>query len=115
MGSLVVIALSLFLGHAPDLIECVEDIAIHYLRAISAIKPFDKSILRWFARLNELQYDVPTLRPLSQEPADEFRAVVHPQSFRLAVYLDQLIKCPSNPSGRLAGVNLNAKCFAPAN
>ena len=50
IGSLVVIALSPFLGHAPDLIERLEDIAIQYLSAISAIKPFDKSILRWFCR-----------------------------------------------------------------
>lgn len=53
MGPFVVIALPPpFLGHAPDLIQCVEDIAIQYLRTISTVKPLDISILRWFAGLN---------------------------------------------------------------
>jgi hypothetical protein len=51
MGSFVVIALSPFLGHAPDLIERVGH--------SNPVSPYDKSILRWFAGLNELQYDAP--------------------------------------------------------
>lgn len=74
-----------------------KDIAIQNLRAISAVKRFDISILHWFAGVNELQYDVPALRLLSQQPADEFRAVVHLNAKYFAVEVIQHIEYAKAP------------------
>lgn len=53
MGSLVAVAVHPVLGHASNLIQCIEDIAVENHCAAGAVKAFDVSILRQFSRLPE--------------------------------------------------------------
>jgi len=49
----MVVAISPFFDHSAHLIKSFKKVAIQHLGTISAIKPFDASILDRFSELNE--------------------------------------------------------------
>ncbi len=80
MRSLMVVAMTPVLGHAPDLVQAGEDIAVQNLGAKGPIEAFDVGVLGLLARLDVQQFDTVPLGPLPQRSADEFRAVVQAQA-----------------------------------
>lgn len=82
MEALVVVAVAPVLGHAPDLVQTGEDVAVQDLGAIRPVETFDVGVLGRLARLDVQQLDAVALGPLPQRGADELRAVVQAQALR---------------------------------
>ena len=108
MRAVVVVAVPPVLGHAADLVQAREHVAIEYLGAESTVEALDVCILGRLAGLDVEQLDAVPLRPGLERGTDELWAVVEPKPPRCAPHLDQFIECPNDASGREAGVDLDA-------
>lgn len=77
MGALFVVSDEPVSGHAADLVEGFEHVAVEHLVAVGAIEAFDVGVLVWLAGLDEEQPDAMLPGPALEVGADELRAVVH--------------------------------------
>src|SRR5437868_12532996 len=109
MRAFMVVAVPPVFGHAANLLQTREDIAVQNFRAIRAVKSFDIGILCRLAGLDELQLDAVLLCPLSQRMTDEFGAVVGSQATWLAANLDQFIQGTDDARCRQAGIDVDAQ------
>src|SRR5882762_3848917 len=96
MRSVVVVASTPVLGHAPNLIERSEDVAVQHFGAEGAVEAFDVGILGRLARLDVDQFNDVASSPLAKGGTDEFRAVVQAQASRRTAQFDELIQCPDD-------------------
>ena len=76
VGSFVVVAVSPVFGHAPNLAEAGEDVAVEHLGAVGFVEAFDVGILGRFAGLDVDEFDATILRPLLEHCTDELRPIV---------------------------------------
>ncbi len=66
-----------FGGAQANLIEGTEDVCAEHITAQGSVEPFDVSVLRGLARLDEGEGDLLELAPVIEFGADELRSIVH--------------------------------------
>jgi hypothetical protein len=66
MGAFFVVDRDPFVGDLTDLIQIFKEISIQDFMPIGSVKPFDKGVLAWLARLDVTQLDALFLAPLNE-------------------------------------------------
>jgi hypothetical protein len=98
MRAMVLVAVTPVLGHAADLVQAGEHIAIEHLGAESAVEALDVRILGRLPGLDVEQLDAVPVRPGLERGTDELGTVVEPEPPRCALHPDQFIECPKDAS-----------------
>lgn len=73
-----------------------EPVLIEAFVAELAVERFDVRILRWLARLNQLQCDAVRIRPLVKRAARKFGALVGSHRLGIATEASCMVQCPSD-------------------
>ena len=81
------------------LLNVFDDVLVKPFMAHRSIVTFDIGILLRLAGLNMLNADLTFFRPRQQFAADIFRAIVDPNSLRLAPPFDNPVQAPDNSFG----------------
>jgi hypothetical protein len=76
MRTVMVVAMLPVSGHAADLVEAGEDVAVEHLGSQGPIESFDVGVLGGFAGLDVDKLDAVSLCPLLEQLADQLRPVV---------------------------------------
>ena len=108
VGPLFVVASDPLSRHATDLAESFKDVAVEHLLSVSSVEAFDETVLHGATGLDEEPLDAVPPRPLLKLLADQFRAVVHAQSTRLATDLDELIQRTHDAFSGQVGISMRS-------
>src|SRR6185437_3038649 len=108
----VVIVVSAPVGHdSLGVSEPQEPVLIQTLVPKPPVETFDEAILRWLARLDEIQPDTVLVGPLIQRPADELGAVVGAKQRWLAQFPRQPVHHPHDARARQRRIELDRQAL----
>lgn len=108
MRTVVVVTMPAQSGHAADLIEILDNVAV---KDFGTKRPDQSARCRRSGSACPAGYgrDAVPGSPVLPYLADELRAVVEPQALRIASRLDQLVERLNDAGGRQAGVDLDPR------
>jgi hypothetical protein len=92
MRPLVVVVVTPGVDRVPCVVQTGEPVEVWAVVTELAVEAFDKSVLRRFARLNEVQLHFSTLQSEEHCFASQFWTVIQDNAFRQRSTLSQLIK-----------------------
>ena len=85
---------------------------IEALGTHTRVRCFDESVVRGLSWPRDVDLDTVQIGPLVEHPAAELRAIVHPQTLRLAARADELIANVSQLEGAEIRSRSNRNCLS---
>src|SRR5437870_798842 len=95
-----------------NFVQALKNEHVEHRFAVTAIEPFDETVLHRLAWFDELQSHAVLLGPLSQRQRDELGTIIQSELERVAADSGYLVKLAHDPCGRQVEVNDDRQRFA---